>query len=381
MLVQRLMMVAIACVAWVSLGQCLEAAPPWSKIIPFQRIDANPSDQYELVDTNGPWMVMAYSFTGPGAQKDAHNLVLELRKDFSMQAFVFHQDYDYTETVQGRGYDRYGEPKKMKYARGVSETSYAVLVGNFESYEDSGLQTTLKKIKTIHPKSLNNGYSTTNDSVKTMRQRLRETIGISEEDKHLGPMGNAFVSRNPLLPEEYFRPQGLDPLLVEMNQGGEYSLLKCPGKISVRVATFRGAIEIDQKKIKEIERNNKGTGERLAKAGEQAEKLARALRKQGVEAYVFHDRFESIVTVGSFPSVGTERRDGSLEMNPQLARVIQTYSGSLETGAGASSATYNGLPAFKAKMVAGIPFDVQPIPVEVPEVSLASNYTRPAGLQ
>lgn len=376
------MTVAISCMAWVALGQCLEAAPPWAKIIPFQRVDANPSDQYELVDTNGPWMVMAYSFTGPGAQKDAHNLVLELRKDFAMQAYVFHQEYDFTDTVQGRGYDRYGEPKKMKYARSVSETSYAVLVGNYESYDDSGLQATLKKVKTIHPQSLKSGYSTTNDAVKTMRQRLRETIGISEEDKHLGPMGNAFVSRNPLLPEEYFRPKGLDPLLIEMNQGGEYSLLKCPGKISVRVATFRGAMEIDQKKIKEIERNNKGTGERLARAGEQAEKLAAALRKQGVEAYVFHDRFESIVTVGSFPSVGTFRRDGTLEMNPQLARVIQAYTGTMDPGQlNATSTDFTKKPAFKAKMVAGIPFDVQPVPVEVPEVSLAANYTRPAELR
>jgi len=347
------------------------AAPPWANLIPFQRVEANAEKTYQLTEDNGPWLVMAASFTGPGAQKDANDLVLELRKDYGLEAYTWHQEYDYTDTVVGKGYDRYGGPKKMRYMNDVSYTSYAVMVGNFETVDESGAQKTLNKIKTAKPKVFQQGHTVKNDTIKTIREKLREAIG-SEEDKEKGPMGNAFVTRNPLLPEEYFRPKGMDELVLNMNQDSQYSLLKCPGKYTVRVATFRGAVELDQKRIEEIEKNNIVSGRRLAVAAEKAEKLATALRKQGVEAYCFHDRAESIVTVGSFETVGTPRRDGKIEINPQVKRIMDGYKG------GTGTATVEGgvTPSYKPKTLNGIVFDVQPLPVEVPKVSIAADYAR-----
>ena len=55
-----------------------------------------------------------------------------------------------------------------------------------------------------------------------------------------GPMGRAFFTRNPLLPREYFVPKGVDDFVAKMNQGVEHSLLDCPGRYTVQVATFRG---------------------------------------------------------------------------------------------------------------------------------------------
>ena len=52
----------------------------------------------------------------------------------------------------------------------------------------------------------------------------------------------------------------------------------------------------------------------LEEAGEAAHKLVEVLRNQGYEAYEFHDRGSSIVTVGSFDSVGTPRADGKIEI-------------------------------------------------------------------
>ena len=43
---------------------------------------------------------------------------------------------------------------------------------------------------------------------------------------------------------------------------------------------------------------------KLEEAAYNAHLLVVALRKQGVEAYEFHDRHESLVTIGSFDSVG-----------------------------------------------------------------------------
>ncbi|QDU76978.1 hypothetical protein Pan97_40370 [Bremerella volcania] len=347
------------------------AAPPWANLIPFQRVEADAEKTYELTEEHGPWLIMATSFTGPGAEKDANDLVLELRKDYGLEAYTWHQSYDYTDSVVGKGYDRYGGPKKMRYMNDVSFTSYVVMVGNFQTVDESGVEKTLNKIKTAKPKVFKDSYTVKNDTIKTIRQKLREAID-SEDDKEKGPMGNAFVTRNPLLPEEYFRPKGMDELVLKMNKDNQYSLLNCPGKYTVRVATFRGAVELDQKKIDEIEQKNIVSGTRLAVAAEKAEKLAGALRKQGVEAYSFHDRSESIVTVGSFETVGTPRRDGKIEINPQVKRIMDGYKG------GTGTATIEGgtAPSYKPKSLNGIVFDVQPLPVEVPKVSIAADYAR-----
>ncbi|WDI40438.1 hypothetical protein [Bremerella sp. P1] len=347
------------------------AAPPWANLIPFQRVEADAEKSYELTEDHGPWLIMATSFTGPGAQQDANDLVLELRKDYGLEAYTWHQNYDYTDSVVGKGYDRYGGPKKMRYMNDVSFTSFVVMVGNFETVEESGVEKTLNKIKTAKPKVFQDSYTVKNDTIKTIRQKLREAIN-SEDDKEKGPMGNAFVTRNPLLPEEYFRPKGMDELVLNMNKDSQYSLLNCPGKYTVRVATFRGAVELDQKKIEEIEKKNIVSGTRLAVAAEKAEKLAGALRKQGVEAYTFHDRSESIVTVGAFETVGTPRRDGKIEINPQVKRIMDGYKG------GTGTATIEGgtAPSYKPKSLNGIVFDVQPLPVEVPKVSIAADYAR-----
>ena len=56
-----------------------------------------------------------------------------------------------------------------------------------------------------------------------------------------------------------------------------------------------------------------------------AHKLTLALRKKGYEAYEFHDRFSSIVTVGSFDSTGTPRADGKTEINPAAYKIMCAF--------------------------------------------------------
>jgi hypothetical protein len=235
------------------------------------------------------------------------------------------------------------------------------MVGNFESVEDSSVESTLAKLKTATPKSLNGGgVSKASDPVKYIRDLYRKA-GKNQK----GPMAHAFVSRNPLLPEGYFKPKGADKLVVAMNRDAKNSLLTCPGKYSVRVATFRGAVEVDSDEIEKALLKST-SGSRLEKAGNNAEKLTAVLRKQGVEAYVFHDRFESTVSVGSFNTVGTPRQDGKTELNPQILRIMNAYK------AGSTPGSNQG---YAPKSISGIPFDVQPIPVEVPQVSIATDYS------
>ncbi len=98
--------------------------------------------------------------------------------------------------------------------------------------------------------------------------------------------------------------------MIEMNKNVPHSLLDCPGKYSVQVATFKGQVIIKQNEIEAIESGKKQLSSDLADAAMKAHQLTEALRMKGYEAYEFHDRYASIVTVGSFDSVGTPRADG-----------------------------------------------------------------------
>jgi hypothetical protein len=92
------------------------AAKPWELLIPFKRVEADQNKSYELTEEDGPWMILAASFAGPGAKQQAEQLVYELRKEFKMEAFVHKQTYDFSKPVVGLGINRYGGPKVMRHA-------------------------------------------------------------------------------------------------------------------------------------------------------------------------------------------------------------------------------------------------------------------------
>ena len=66
--------------------------PPWAKLVPFERSTPIPNKTYELEEKHGPWMIMAASFAGPTAEQQSHDLVLELRQKFRVEAFTFRHD-------------------------------------------------------------------------------------------------------------------------------------------------------------------------------------------------------------------------------------------------------------------------------------------------
>ena len=342
----------------------LYAAKPWETLIPFKRVEATPNKDYVLTEDQGPWMIMATSFAGPGAEKQAHDLVLELRKNLKLPAYTHRQTYDFTQPVEGLGLNRYGESKKMRYANRAKFDEIAVLVGDFPSVEDPQAEKALQKIKHLRPDCLD---------FKKNKNTTQRFVGLREwqkrltkdpEKKQLGPMGAAFVTRNPLLPKEYFAPGGLDPLVEEMNRHVAHSLLDNPKRYSVRVATFRGSSTM---KLAEIERQGKNLPSKLEEAALKANELTIALRKQGVEAYEFHDRYESIVTVGAFDEIGKPGRDGQTELHPAVLRLMQQYGPQKQQLPG------QGAVGLVPRSLEGICFDVQPVPVEVPRSSVAAT--------
>jgi hypothetical protein len=351
-------------------GSVLQAAPPWTHLIPFRQAEPKTPAGVELTESQGPWMIFTAAFRGPGAESDALELVDELRRRYKLSAYTHRQHYDFTESVRGLGVDPLNRPKRMRYMQSSEYDEIAVLVGNFTTLEDPAVQQTLETIKYAQPKCLSGDAADESSLTFASFRRLQRKIG-GQGKRSKGPLGSAFVTRNPLLPREYFAPSGIDPELVELNRGMKYSLLDCPGKYTVRVASFRGEVVIDQQQVQRIEAGQEQFDSRLEEAAMNAQRLTLALRRKGIEAYQFHDRYESVVTVGSFDSIGTSLLNGQTEIDPQVAAVIKYFSPSQQPMPGPDGSPVMGL---RPKSLDKIPFDVQPIPVEVPRRSIAMDY-------
>jgi hypothetical protein len=376
MFVGRYPWMVVCPLAVLALARPLVAAPPWSKLVVFKHLEADPNEMYPINENNGPWTIMAATFTGAGAADQARRLVHELRTEFKVPAYTYQKKFEFSKPVTGKGLNPYGEPPKMRYRLDDDLVEIAVVVGDYPTVDDPEAQKVLKKLKYAHPKSLSTEPDKTSQSLAAVRAIQRQVkkamLPADSDELKRGPMAGAFIVTNPHLPNEYFVPKGLDKFVVEMNQGVPHSLIDCPGKYTVKVATFTGhAIILDEKCQTAIARGDVPKSY-LEEAAKNAHLLTEALRKLKYEAYEFHDRSTSIVTVGSFDSVGTRRADGKIEINPLVHKTMLTF--------GAETKIEPGKPpqVGKARKLGGIPFDVQPMPVEVPRRAISSDYGRPA---
>jgi hypothetical protein len=374
------------------------ASPPWSRLIGQGSVEADSEKTYTIKEENGPCMVYACSFSGEGAEKQAKELVLELRKRYKMEAYLHLVHFKLDDpngpsaAAENTGPSDSGAagatksgtaPRRWKYKKFHDRPEQykdgalkeiAVLVGNFPSMDHPEAQKTLKKIKYAEPDCLKIDKGTVT-SQTLVGLRLLQKYVEGNRTKDLGPMGHAFLINNPKLPADYFAPKGVvDELVLKINKDVEHSLLDCPGKYTVQVARFTGEVTIDQRKIQEIQAGlgPKKDRQPLAEAAEKANELTKALRMKGYEAYEFHDRYASIVTVGSFDSVGTPRADGKTEINPKVLAIMKVFGGEMID---AQVPGQQGTPV-KLKQLAGIYFDLQPLPVEVPKRSISRELAR-----
>jgi hypothetical protein len=388
------------------------AEPLWRQIMPREKVEADANGDYSLAESNGPWMIMAASFEGDSGEQQARDLVLELRGKFNLPAYYYGMTFKIGDERPGRGLDDYGAPIKRRYQRGNQVLEHAVLVGEFPTIDDLDAQHLLERIKTIQPDVLRiEAGEATSQSLVAVRQfhnRLKQQLG--KPVPH-GPMGHAFITKNPLLPKEYFTPKGVDAEVAKWNDDIEHSLLRCPGKYTIKVATFSGRTSLQ----KANDDNADDIGVRQARvddplvvAVKNAHLLTEALRSRGWEAYEFHDRYESYVTVGSFDEM-QRLPDGRLAPATHDARVIIDTFGAATPNVGFERPAYNELgvkqdeiakvernqeqikntfkthfsatygeisEGFFPKRFVGLPFDIQPCPIEAPKKSVSAAYVR-----
>jgi hypothetical protein len=381
--------VAFVAVHW--LDHSTFANPPW-QIFSIKKIDADPNKSYPISEANGPWMIMLTTFRGDQAEQQARQLVHELRSHYRRNAYTHRQSYDFTHQVQGIGYNPDGTPKNMHYANHEKFEEVAVLVGDYRAIDDPDGQKDLAMFKQAEPECMKSTAGKNSGGTFAELRRISQQMLGGAPPKSGGPLANAFMTTNPVLPKDYFAPKaGIDKFVLELNKGVEHSLLDCKGHYSVKIATFTGRVVIDQRKINEIELGKESAAhdkghdvDPLHYAAAKAHALTEELRKKGFEAYEFHDRYSSIVTVGSFSSVGSPRTDGKTEINPQIHELMKTFGPDPKTMT--KDGGVNGL-GQKSVLVTierekkSVLLDVQPIPIEVPRRSIGSEYQQASFLR
>lgn len=375
------------------------ADPLWKQLVPRKKIAADLDAEYWLGEEHGPWLILASSFSGENAEQQAHDLVFEFRSKYNIPAYQYAMTFQLDDENIGRGVDHYGGKIKRRYRRGSEVQEYAVLVGGFESINNEKAQALLDRVKHMKPATLTkvapDESAQSLASLRRVQEYMRDKTGIDSEK---GPMRHAFLTRNPLLPKEYFVPKGVEDDVAEWNEGIEYSLMKCKGKYSIRVATFRGRVDLQGAKGAKAESTSDKPSNALALAAEKAHLLTVALREKGWPAFEFHDRHESYVTVGAFDN-GRTSPDGEIVIDDRNAEIIiKTF------GATSPNNVFN-VPATRDKMLeqqkkqeflqqlsannlgqvaegfypkrfVGLPFDIYPEPVAVPRRSVSAAYAR-----
>ena len=254
-------------------------------------LPTGPIEPYMLTKQNGPFMVLAYSFRGPDAPRQALALVLELRKDYHLPAYIL-----LPKKFPGKSMIRGVPPQAPAFAMkddvGLPELirtldEAAVLVGDEKTTKDAF--DLMHKVKKIHPVCI--------DGMPQM-WHIRKGQGLSR----------AMTTTNPFVPAEDLFANQPDVLIGQMNDG-PHNIRYCSGRYTLQVANFTGRSSMDPA---ETDSRSKGflatMKSPLATAADDAERLAEALSKDkeilktGCQPYVYHDRFSSRVTIGSFDS-------------------------------------------------------------------------------
>jgi hypothetical protein len=224
--------------AWLSFAMVAvlgQSAIGQSKIKPvvYQQAMEPVSDALALKAEHGPWLIMAKSFSGPEARIQAEQLAAELRKDFHLQAYCLNRRFDYTQRLEGAGFDDNGHERRMKFHDAKVVDGYAVLIGDYDSFDSPIVKDALDKIKRIKPRVLVGSdrvdpkkppidvASFRNYLMSILpRQKDSTSTPISEsdiEELRSRPLFRAFVTRNPLLPAEYYKAPVLDKFVQSLN--------------------------------------------------------------------------------------------------------------------------------------------------------------------
>jgi hypothetical protein len=251
---------------------------------PAFALPTDPIEPFLLTRDAGPFMVMAKTFRGPDAERWALALVLELRNEHKLPAYILRtRDFPMRSNIRDvppTAINEIRKPYLTEPEKSRTHDEAVVLVGNEKTLKDSELL--LIRVKKIKPKCLNQ-----------MRSIYAWRVGLH----------TALRTTNPYVPTQELFPRKTDPLVMKLN-GGPHNIFRCPGHYTLQVAEFggRSTFDVADKRFK----NPLISDSPLELAFDNAEKLAEFLakdpevKKTGCLPYVYHDRTTSKVMMGAF---------------------------------------------------------------------------------
>jgi hypothetical protein len=297
---------------------------------------ADPAVRYPLTEREGPWLIHLACFRGDDSLDFAHRLAEEIRQKHRMPSFIFslneadaRRDREQLRRwqLENIGSDKVAESNeeiKLRTIRIVKE--YSVFIGNYPDMERARLA--VERMRELPPPTSipafgvhlykepekQAGGSSSNPYGIFGGGGTKSVEGKKMNDSQGNPYRQAFVVRNPLLKRdrEVVVKQNnpaptFDPSWKELNEKEKYSIFTCPKNWTLVVAQFKPPEQIEstiRNSVVQMSMNplpaNLGAG--LERAAETARQFAEILRDggRGYDAYVFHTRQFSVVSVGAF---------------------------------------------------------------------------------
>jgi hypothetical protein len=282
--------------------------------------EADSNQDYPINPQAGPYVIVAATYKGSDGNDLAHQLIHYLRTKQNLPAYFYNfadkQKAECKAAEENWKVQNPGVPFRHWYI----EDQYAVLIGGFQDMESArDYMTKVLKNKEkmpLPPLTLPGGKTAYDNAIYFERDKSNNFIkdingNLIPKMAPISPFAGSFVSRNPVLPPEK-KP---DPFLKELNDGEDYSLLKCSSQWTMAVQSFgAGAVYGSATKPQQEDSNpvtraftnmwrgsDKTDGKGLMGAALQAHELARLLRDElHFDAYVLHTRHFSIVTIGGY---------------------------------------------------------------------------------
>jgi hypothetical protein len=319
----RLIWAPALCLALTAAGLVCAAPAP--------QVEADANREYPVGPEAGPWMICAAHFNGPTAPQLAHQMVLLIRTQYHMPAYVF--NYADEERKKQRALLEQQAPAFInppaapgEIVRPVPrhhltvrvEDQCAVLIGGYP--DETTAHAALVYVKKLPPPDLK--------VPEGAPAPFDVAVNDRGEPMYLNPFNaQSMVTRNPSIAREthVMNPKD-DPFLKTLNAGEEYSMLRCPGKWTLAVKEYLGASAVENKPtelgpVQSFFGGKTKTGESLALAANNAHELAKTLTQLKFDAYVLHTRTSSVVSIGAFNDPNDPAMQGYRDRIDQLRRI------------------------------------------------------------
>ncbi len=318
----RLIWAPALCLALAAAGAALALPAP---------VETDPNREYPVGPEAGPWMICAAHFNGASAPQLAHQMVMLIRTQYHMPAYVFNyadeerkkqqalldqQAPVFTNTPTAPGEIVVPIPRHRLVVR--IEDQCAVLIGGYP--DEITAHAALVYVKKLPPPDLKvpEGAPAPFDSVIDDKGQVR----------YINPFNaQSVLVRNPAVPHEnhVMNPKD-DPFLKTLNADEEYSMLRCPGKWTLAVKEYLGASAVENKPtglgpVQSMFGGKTKTGETLALAANNAHELAKTLTQLKFDAYVLHTRTSSVVSNGAFNDRNAPEMQNYRDRIDQLRRI------------------------------------------------------------